>query len=45
MAVSGVPSPFDRGKATWNVDGQPWLTTPILRADGTTCSPFVVLEA
>jgi len=30
-------------KITWNVDGQPWLRTPILRADGTYCSPFVVL--
>ena len=32
-------------KATWNVDGQPWLTTPIRREDGTDWSPFVVLKA
>ncbi len=31
-------------KAFWNVDGQPWLTTPLLLEDGvTTASPFVVL--
>lgn len=31
-------------KAFWNVDGQPWLTTPILLEDGvTTASPFVAL--
>jgi len=31
-------------KAWWNVDGQPWLTTPLLLEDGaTTVSPFVVL--
>jgi HK97 family phage major capsid protein len=31
-------------KAFWNVDGQPWLTTPLLLEDGvTTSSPFVVL--
>lgn len=32
-------------KAFWNVDGQPWLTTPMLLEDGvTTSSPFVVLS-
>lgn len=32
-------------KAFWNVDGQPWLTTPLLLEDGvTTASPFVVLN-
>jgi len=32
-------------KAWWNVDGQPWLTTPLLLEDGvTTVSPFVVLQ-
>jgi HK97 family phage major capsid protein len=31
-------------KITFNVDGQPWLRTPIRRADGTDCSPFVVLN-
>jgi len=31
-------------KAWWNVDGQPWLTTPLLLEDGVTqVSPFVVL--
>ena len=31
-------------KAYWNVDGQPWLTTPLLLEDGVTmASPFVVL--
>jgi len=31
-------------KAWWNVDGQPWLTTPLLLEDGvSTVSPFVVL--
>ena len=31
-------------KAWWNVDGQPWMTTPLLLEDGaTTVSPFVVL--
>lgn len=32
-------------KAFWNVDGQPWLTTPMLQRDGvSTVSPFVVLR-
>jgi HK97 family phage major capsid protein len=32
-------------KAYWNVDGQPWLTTPLTLEDGaTTVSPFVVLQ-
>ena len=32
-------------KAFWNVDGQPWLTTPLLQRDGvSTVSPFVVLN-
>jgi HK97 family phage major capsid protein len=31
-------------RCSWNVDGQPWLSTPMLRADGTYCSPFVVLN-
>ncbi len=32
-------------KAFWNVDGQPWLSTPLLLEDGvTTVSPFVVLN-
>ncbi len=32
-------------KAFWNVDGQPWLTTPLLLEDGvSTASPFVVLQ-
>ena len=31
-------------KAWWNVDGQPWMTTPLLLEDGaSTVSPFVVL--
>jgi HK97 family phage major capsid protein len=31
-------------RAFWNVDGQPWLTTPLLQRDGvSTVSPFVVL--
>lgn len=31
-------------KAFWNVDGTPWMTTPLLLEDGvTTVSPFVVL--
>ena len=31
-------------KAYWNVDGQPWLNTPLLQRDGVTLvSPFVVL--
>lgn len=31
-------------KAFWNVDGQPWLTTPLLQRDGvSTVSPFVTL--
>lgn len=31
-------------KAFWNVDGQPWLTTPLLLEDGQSrVSPFVVL--
>lgn len=31
-------------KAFWNVDGAPWLTTPLLLEDGaTTVSPFVAL--
>ncbi len=33
-------------KAFWNVDGQPWLTTPLLQEDGVTqVSPFVALGA
>jgi HK97 family phage major capsid protein len=32
-------------KAFWNVDGQPWLTSPLTLEDGvTTVSPFVVLD-
>jgi HK97 family phage major capsid protein len=32
-------------KAFWNVDGQPWLSTPLLLEDGvSTVSPFVVLQ-
>jgi len=32
-------------KAFWNVDGQPWLTTPLLLEDGVSqVSPFVVLQ-
>jgi HK97 family phage major capsid protein len=32
-------------KAFWNVDGQPWLTTPLLQRDGVSqVSPFVVLD-
>lgn len=32
-------------KAFWNVDGQPWLNTPLLQRDGvSTVSPFVVLD-
>ena len=32
-------------KAFWNVDGQPWLSTPLLARDGvSTVSPFVVLD-
>ena len=32
-------------KATWNVDGQPWLSDPIQLEDGETeVSPFVVLD-
>lgn len=31
-------------KCFWNVDGTPWMTTPLLLEDGvTTASPFVVL--
>jgi HK97 family phage major capsid protein len=30
-------------KASWNVDGQPWLSSPILLPNGQLCSPFVVL--
>ena len=31
-------------KAFWNVDGQPWLTTPLTQRDGVSqVSPFVVL--
>ena len=31
-------------KAFWNVDGQPWMTTPLLLEDGvSTVSPFVAL--
>jgi len=31
-------------KAYWNVDGQPWLTTPLTQRDGVSqVSPFVVL--
>lgn len=33
-------------KAFWNVDGQPWLTTPLLQRDGVSqVSPFVTLQA
>ncbi len=32
-------------KAFWNVDGQPWLTSPLLLEDGvSTVSPFVILN-
>lgn len=32
-------------KAFWNVDGQPWLSSPLMLRDGvTTVSPFVVLQ-
>lgn len=32
-------------KAFWNVDGQPWLSTPLLARDGvSTVSPFVALR-
>lgn len=32
-------------KAFWNVDGQPWLNSPLLQEDGvSTVSPFVVLQ-
>lgn len=32
-------------KAYWNVDGQPWMTTPLTQRDGTSqVSPFVVLN-
>lgn len=32
-------------KAFWNVDGQPWPSTPLLARDGvSTVSPFVVLD-
>ena len=32
-------------KAFWNVDGMPWLTSPVLTEDGvTTLSPFTVLD-
>lgn len=32
-------------KAWWNVDGQPWLNSPLLQEDGvSTVSPFVVLQ-
>ena len=32
-------------KVFWNVDGQPWLTTPLLQRDGVSqVSPFVVLQ-
>ncbi len=32
-------------KAFWNVDGQPWLNTPLLQRDGVSqVSPFVVLQ-
>ena len=32
-------------KAFWNVDGQPWLSTPLLARDGvSTVSPFVALQ-
>jgi len=32
-------------RASWNVDGQPWLKSPILLPNGQSCSPFVVLAA
>lgn len=33
-------------KAFWNVDGQPWLNTPLLQRDGVSqVSPFVTLQA
>jgi len=32
-------------KGFWNVDGMPWMTTPVLTEDGsTTVSPFIVLD-
>ena len=31
-------------KAFWNVDGAPWLNTPIVQENGDTQSPFVVLD-
>jgi HK97 family phage major capsid protein len=32
-------------KITWNVDGQPWINSPLLLEDGaTTVSPFVALQ-
>jgi len=31
-------------KATWNVDGQPGPSTPLLLPNGALCSPFVILE-
>ncbi|MCL6453557.1 MAG: phage major capsid protein [Alicyclobacillus sp.] len=32
-------------RITWNVDGQPWVTDPLLLEDGSTkVSPFVVLD-
>lgn len=30
-------------KVFWNVDGKPWLTTPIQTPKGSTVSPFIVL--
>jgi HK97 family phage major capsid protein len=32
-------------RACWNVDGQPWLSSPILLPNGQSASPFVVLAA
>ncbi len=31
-------------KAFWNVDGAPWLNTPIVQENGDTQSPFVALD-
>jgi HK97 family phage major capsid protein len=32
-------------KTFWNVDGQPWLTTPVPVVKGNTLSPFIALDA
>lgn len=31
-------------RAIWNMDGQPWMKSPIKEEDGNTYSPFVVLD-